>query len=221
MPTYQPGIPTGTVFLDIDYQNIQDNFTVLNDVYSVDHVALTASSKVGYHQSVHLVSQSTTATNPPDNYPPAPPATVANTGQIFSSSVNDGYNTGTALFFLTGGGSVRQLTSNFDPLAAANGYTFLPGGLVMQWGVFTTSNGMAGEQTAIITFATSNRDFAKNCFVVNLTLISQKNAVDGPTSSSSNSLFIVRDSVSKTGFRAKYNGPASAFNGFFWTAIGN
>ena len=129
MPAYQPNIPTGTVFLSLDYKNILNNFQALDDIFTVDHVALDATSRLGYHQSVHLISQST------GSYPPTPPATVANVGQLFSASVNDGYGTGTALYYLSGGGNLRQLTSNFTPQQAVNGYTFLPGGIVMQWGI--------------------------------------------------------------------------------------
>lgn len=214
MPAYQPGIPTGTVFLSIDYKNILNNFTALNDIFQVDHVALDANTRLGFHQSVHLISQSVGV------YPPTPPATVANVGQVFSASVNDGYGTGTALFFLSGGGNLRQLTSNITPVQAQNGYTFLPGGIVMQWGIQALDG--TSSQTGTTLFATANRNFGTACFNVQLTLIS-RGVLPGPptpTNSSNNSLFIVKNSVSTTQFQWKFNGGSNDFDFFFWTAIG-
>ncbi len=77
MPSYQPGIPTGIVPLDEDYKNLQDNFTVLDTVYKKDHVALTDTSlNAGHHTVVHLVANSTAASNPPNNYPITPVVAV-------------------------------------------------------------------------------------------------------------------------------------------------
>lgn len=134
---YQPGVPTGSVPLNQDYLNIQGNFTSLNNQFNEDHVDLTntaPSPHNGYHKSVHLVPASTTTTNPPNNQPVVAPATTAGYGQVFDAEINDGLNTDTALYFLSGGGRLSQLTRNIQPLAAASGYTFLPGGLLFQWG---------------------------------------------------------------------------------------
>jgi hypothetical protein len=50
---YQPGIPTGLVNLDVDYQNIQDNFQQLDTTFAVDHYAYSdPSSSNGFHNKV-------------------------------------------------------------------------------------------------------------------------------------------------------------------------
>lgn len=71
MPTmYQPGIPTGLVNLDVDYQNIQENFQQLDTTYAVDHYAYSdPSSNNGFHNKVTTPEYSTgspptTTTNP-------------------------------------------------------------------------------------------------------------------------------------------------------------
>lgn len=212
---YQPGIPTGTVNLDIDYQNLQTNFTQLNNIFGIDHTPLAVAQNSGYHQSVHLVSQSTVASNPPNNYPPMPPPTVANIGQLFSASINDGYNTGTALFFLTGAGNIRQLTSNFTPQAAQNGYTFLPGGITFQWGYKALPN--SGFIIGAVDFADANINFANNCFSVTTTLLSRP----GGTNSSNNTLSVRSDLTTKQQFTFDFNGNAGSYTGFYWVAIGN
>lgn len=168
MPTYQPNIPTGTVDLDKDYLNLQGNFQQLNIAYGVDHVPFSDTSGTfpsgitGIHQSVHLNPVSTTTTNPPNNQPVVAPATTAGFGQVFSSEINDGINVDTALYFLTGGGRLQQLTRNFAPVAAQNGYTFLPGGFILQWAQFTVATGSGTRN-----FATAgNIAFPNNCFIV-------------------------------------------------------
>lgn len=136
MSTYQPNIPTGNVELDIDYLNIQGNFQQLDTTFGVDHVTYSnVTPQNGYHTSIHLNPISTVATNPPNNQPVVPPATVAGIGQLFSSQINDGNTVDTALYFLTGNGLLSQLTANIQPLSAQNGYTYLPGGIIMQWGI--------------------------------------------------------------------------------------
>lgn len=135
--TFQPGIPTGSVPLNQDYLNIQGNFTQLNTQFQVDHVPLTSTSgnpPNGYHEAIHLVPPSTTASNPPNNYPPNGVTTTGGFGQIFAPQLNDGINSDESLYFLSGGGRLTQLTRNFTPITTTNGATFLPGGLILQWG---------------------------------------------------------------------------------------
>lgn len=214
--SYQPGIPTGSVPLNQDYLNLRRNFTALNNIFSQDHTPLPSNSNIGYHQSVHLVSQSTTTSNPPNNFPPVTPTVVTNVGQLFSASVNDGYNTGTALFYLTGAGNLKQLTSNFTPKVSRNGYTFLPGGITYQWGIVPIPQN-ASKQVIAVLFATSNRDFANNCFNIQTSLITRMSG----SSSSNNTIAVQGGTVSKTGFTAIFNGEEGTYRFFAWTAIGN
>lgn len=207
---YQPNIPTGTVNLDIDYQNLQSNFTQLNNIFGIDHTPFNIASQSGFHKSIHMIPQSS------GSYPPIPPATVAGVGQLFTALVNDGYNNSQALFYLTGGGNLRQLTSNFSPTATANGSTFMAGGITMQWGFVAMAN--TPRVSGDVVFATNNRSFAHNCFCVQLTLISITAA---GTNSSNNSLFIRNTTVSNLGFSWKCNNEGNDFSGFYWLAIGN
>lgn len=143
---YQPGIPTGSVPLNQDYLNIQGNFTSLNTQFNVDHVPLTDTSGTppnGYHTFVHLVPFSTTVTNPPNNQPVVAPAATVGYGQVFGATINDGINTDSALYYLSSGNRLTQLTRNIQPVTTANGYTSLPGGLILQWGTDTKSTGQS------------------------------------------------------------------------------
>lgn len=217
--SYQPGIPTGTVPLNQDYLNIQGNFTSINNQFLVDHVPLTSSGispdqPKGYHMAIHLVPVSTKASNPPDNYPnTSVPAATPGYGQLLGAQTYDGNGTDQTLFFLTGANKLLQLTSNILPVKSANGYTFLPGGLLVQWGRITGKSGSWPTNDQVLTFATENVAFAFNCFAVWTTFI-------GPTSSSTGDITI--NSVSATNFHWQFSGSSSSsFGGFYWLAIGN
>jgi hypothetical protein len=212
--TYQPGIPTGSVPLNQDYLNLQANFTQINSQFQVDHVPLTSTSGSppnGYHTVVHLVPFSTTASNPPNNQPVVSPTTTGGIGQLFSSQINDGINNDEAFYFQTGGGRILQMTRNFSPKNATNGYTFLPGGLIMQWGIVAGSS----SATITVTFATSNIAFPTACYNVSVTAVR-------PASSpgSDFATVVVNGSVSKTGFQIGNIG-GHTINNWYWTAIGN
>lgn len=215
MSTYQPNIPTGTVDLDQDYLNIQGNFQQLDTSFGVNHIPFsvnTTDNPAGYHTEVNFIPFSTTATNPPDNNPPVVPAATAGFGQLFSSELNDGFNTDTALFFLTGGNRLQQLTSNVVPSASTNGYTYFAGGILLQWGRKTVATG-----TGTVTFATNNIAFPNNCWNV----IAVPFYTGSATTSASQAVYIKQDTLSNTKFDYDLIASSSSIKGFFWIAIGN
>lgn len=188
---YQPGIPTGSVPLNQDYLNIQGNFSSLNTQFNVDHVPLTDTSGTppnGYHTFVHLVPFSTTTTNPPNNQPVVAPAATVGYGQLFGAKINDGINTDQALYYLSGGNRLTQLTRNIQPLTAANGYSFLPGGMLIQWGVSTANvlhnflQAFKAATTPVMTLGVSNGASISTI----LTLNNTSYQVNGPAGSSFN-----------------------------------
>lgn len=190
MGTYQPGIPTGRIPLLTDYANVQNNFQQLDTQYGIDHVPFSNTSGTpptginGYHQSIHFNPQSTTATNPPTNYPATIPTVSAGFGQLYSVQENDGINTDTALYWLTGGGRLAALTRNFQPVAAQNGYTYLPGGLILQWARF-----QAATNSGTLAFNVAGISFPANCFLVIL-------QGDDGTTANSNLLVTARSNLS-------------------------
>lgn len=195
MPTYQPGIPTGLVDLDVDYQNLQDNFQQLNIAYGVDHVPFSDTSGVppggisGMHTIIHLQSN-------------AAPSAVATVGQLFNTNQNDNINTDTVLWFLTGGGRLLQLTRNFVPTLNTNGATFLPGGIILQWG----TQALPGTGTT-------------NFLVRNTAVYNVQTTLIGD-SSSSNIVSVIATTAGNPGkFTWNFTG-SSSYTSFFWMAIG-
>lgn len=160
MPVYQPGIPTGLLNLDVDYQNLKDNFTALNDIFSVDHLPFAnVSAQVGYHKAMHLVPVSTTTTNAPNNQPVVTPTATPGYGQAWSAQINDGYGLDEAMYWISGGGRVFQMTSNIQPSTKKStssggmdpytgGLSCIPGGtnggFMVQFGVGKIDTASAG-----------------------------------------------------------------------------
>lgn len=176
---YQPNIPTGTVPLNQDYANVQGNFSSLNTQWLVDHVPLTDTSGTppnGYHTFVHLVPFS--VPNPPgnpNNQPVVAPAATVGYGQLFGATINDGINTDTALYYLSGGGRLSQLTRNIQPLSAGPGYSYLPGGILIQWG--ETNNGGNFPITFNTLFSVTATPVAAVNFLNSIPVISSRNNV--------------------------------------------
>ncbi len=208
MSVYQPGIPTGTVNLDVDYLNIQNNFQQLDTSFGVDHVPFSnQTAQNGYHTSIHFNPVSTTVTNPPNNQPPVTPATTPGFGQLFSAQINDGLNLDEALYFKSGGGRVTQLTRNIEPLISGTGYTSLPGGLIMQWGTTPVS----GAGTVNVAFPIA---FPTAVYNIQLTRTRISNS-PGATYS----YWISNNAgLSNSGFRIINNDGHSW--GYYWMAIG-
>jgi hypothetical protein len=205
--TYQPGVPTGSVPLNQDYLNLQTNFTQINTQFEVDHVPLTSTSGSppnGYHEAIHLVPVSTPTSNPPNNQPINGYTATTGYGQLFDATINDGINTDQALFFLTGGNRLMQLTRNFVPVAAASGYTFLPGGLILQW---ATPSGLVKGSNPL----TFPLEFPNACYNIQLTPI-RIATTDIET------LYVITGSVTKIGFTL--NNTSTSIPTAFYMAIG-
>lgn len=207
MPVYQPNIPTGTVDLDQDYQNIQANFDQLNIAYGVDHVPFSDTSGVppggitGMHTILHLQSKAT-------------PAAIAAVGQLFNAVVNDGHDTNTILYFKTGitvgnpAGNLLQLTSNIQPVLGTNGVTFLPGGLILQWGKISSIS------SGLVTFNSAPNIAFTNCYSIWTQPFYTGTAPNGAATVS------VKQNTNVS-FNWVFNTNSSNYNGFYWIALGN
>lgn len=214
MTTYQPLIPTGTVNLDVDYKNLQNNFQALDTIYGLDHVAYSNTTvNKGLHTVIHLVDNSTTATNPPNNFPIIPPAPIADTGEIFATQTNDGINTDDVLWWQTSAGRLTQMTRNFQPTVATNGATYLPGGLILNWGSATILK--SGLNTPPIVFTQPYGSAAK---VYSITIGCINN--DGTNNPSANNVYIKIGTVTSSQFTISNSSSGSILN-IYWMAIGS
>lgn len=198
MSIYNPGIPTGTVNLDQDYKNIQNNFSQANTSFGVDHVPFAVSENNGFHTNIHQVPLS------------APPTPRAGINQLFTQVVDGD----TQLFSLSAGGGLSQLTGNKN---ANRGWQFI-GGVLLQWGLTTFTPTTTNSLIGVVFTASGGIAFPNAIYSIQLTQISQNNPA---TSSSNNSLFVVTGTQLKTGFVAQQNAGIGDFNKFYWVAIGS
>lgn len=216
MPVYQPTIPTGTVNLDVDYQNIQNNFSQLNIAYGGDHVPYTDTSglppmgQTGMHTAIHLVPVSTVASNGPNNQPINGYTATSGFGQVLSAQINDGINIDEALYFLTGGNRLQQLTRNFVPVTNTNGATFLPGGLILNWGTATVN--LKGTPTNI----SFTQAFSSSGNVFSITIGCINNSGNSP---SENNVYVKTGTVTASQFTVT-NSSSGTVTQIYWMAIG-
>ena len=199
IPTFNSGYPQDGSSLGQSKRQIRDNIDGTYQTLAIDHIdnnGNPGAKPAGYHKVIHMVPQGSN------------PAAIAGYGQLFSKTVTSVISD-TALFWETGTGIVSQLTMNILPKAAANGYTYLPGGILLQWGIVA---GSSASSTTVL-FATSNIDFPTACF--NVTVIPVRSA-----SSPGNDFATVIVTKSATGFTFGNIGGHTMTN-WLWTAIGN
>jgi hypothetical protein len=136
------------------------------------------------------------------------PTPVAGIGQIYDKTITS-VTSDTALFFETGNGIVTQMTMNFSPVATDSGRTFLPGGILVQWGgVF---GALASGNTADVTFPLA---FPNACFRVFTSL--------GYSANPGNSGTVATKDISTTKFTWRFISASDLkYNLISWLAIGN
>ncbi len=206
IPTFTSGYPPDGSSLGETKATIRDNLDGTFQVFSVDHQDQNEPS-AGSHTKVSLrnTTGTTTPTLPPNIFgggfetlysQPAGSAPLGPLGEIFYSRA---------------GGAGIQITGPGTPVKAANGYTFMGGGVLIQWGIVAGSS----SSSIPVLFATLNTNFPNNCFVVQVIPI---RAATSPGSDFSTA--IVTGSVSTLGFTiANIGGHTQA--GWYWIAIGN
>jgi hypothetical protein len=200
MTAYTSNTPNSGDIIANTQPLILANFQYLQTSGSVDHnfTANTSTSQDGYHKVVHFVNQG------------ADPSAIAGTGQLYTKTISGDQ----VLFYESGGGLVSQLTAkNFGGTLGANpnGWTYFPGGLVLNYGRVTGFSG-SWPSSGTVNFSSPNVTFGTAPFNVLTSFL-------GPTSSSSGDITITATTTSN--FTWAFTGSSSAsFNGFYWWALG-
>lgn len=220
MPIYNPLKPQPDDQLDVSQSDLQGNFQQANIVMDIDHIPFdNVTSSQGYHKVIHQTAFSTVTTDPPNNYPASPPPTIGLIGQLYTAQTNDGVNVDETLYYLTGAGRNLQLTMNFSPNGSYQGYTFLPGGLIFQWGFINrTSTGSDVNIPFNIPFPSAVIAMWGSGYFYNAvpndgaTVQFKTNHVSPPSAP---------PNTSKTTFNYYFNTNSGSYTGFQWFAIGN
>lgn len=181
MATYTPNIPQPSDIPAVSQGQILQNFQSIDDGtngFALNHVSLTNATvgQRGKHNMMQMPEQTIV------------PITAVNEGALYTK--DDG--TRTSLYWRQENNGTEIKITGLDPLSATPGYTFLPGGLLIQWGTVTAFNS-GGTVTWPIAFTTffsatlSRREDAGN----NRGFV-QFDAVSGP--SNTGAVVRVRDS---------------------------
>ncbi len=153
--SYNPNIPLPTDKLSTSQGDIKDNFGQLNTIFGVDHFEFDAID-AGKHQHVNMPAKSGGT----------PPTTASGEGALYTvqtGSNTDQYYTrdadATNIYQMTRitndgteyGRFATNLNYQVGPPDLTGGWTFLPGGMMLQYGkAITTSAG--GPPNLTVTF---------------------------------------------------------------------
>lgn len=196
--TYYTNIPAENNKPSLDQPSMQTNTNSIDGIIDIDHVGFQQALG-GYHTVVHLTNQGTS--------PTGIPTPVSAIGELFTlqSPALGTFPQDQTMWWQSGTGNPVQMTMNFTPVLNNNsGYTFLPGGMILQYGFQAFSNTGSGS-TVTYTFP-----FPTNIFGVLI------NINDATAGSSDN--IQVNGPNNRTSFTAKTN--ASGPRNCFWVALG-
>jgi hypothetical protein len=139
---YTDSVPNSTDTISGTQPTILDNFTSLDQQFAVNHVALTSASNNGKHNFCSFPVQA------------ADPATTTTECAFYSKALP---STKPALFMRqNNSGSVFQMSGKTPTYTAGppvQGSTFLPGGLLLQYGWIQVASGATKTITFPYTFS--------------------------------------------------------------------
>lgn len=204
--SYFPAIPAATDDPSVSQSAIQTNFGTLNTAFALNHVALGSGASQGKHNFTEMPVQTLN------------PETISGEGTLFTKTVSDHSVNGSQLFYMPDAnstmtpGDVYQMTrtihanySTFANQTGSNfsGWTFLPGGLLMQWGTFTGASGSS------VSFPVT---FSSAVFSIQMTVFQN----------TTNRHFAYARSVGLASFTTTQldSGGSAESNTFSWLAIG-
>lgn len=164
--TFLTLIPQPGDYLAQSQKDLLANNGQLNAVEGVNHVSfdntipnLSQAVDRGKHHMVEVINRSTAGTGPFVPLDPAGSATELTfyaKDRVYAAPIGI---TETTLYLKKANGNLFQM-SGLDPVAAQIGQSFLPGGIILKWGLATVDIG------GVITFA---QRFPSNCFSVTCT----------------------------------------------------
>lgn len=197
--TFNPTIPKATDLLANSQVDLLANNVALNSIFSRNHVALNVATNSGKHPFVEMPNLSAI---------PSPPGGLTNgEGTIYTKASG-----GSQLFYVPGTtGNEYQLTNtnsgNFATFGGAtNGWTFLPGGLVMNYGNISESN----SSTRNVSYS---RNFSSAVYQIVVTPYRESSSPGG-----SFGFWVINSSFGLSGFQIKNDGGHTF--GYMWIAIG-
>lgn len=212
---YNVNIPFATNDPSVDQPDMLENTNTINTFVEQDHLGFNDqfngnANSGGWHTDIHLINQGTGFV----------PTRITEVGQLFSKLVTMNGITSMALFFQSDTGvgasnSLTQITAPKNTVASSSGYTFLPGGIILNWGSVT---GIAPVQHA---FGSENFFFPypNNVFQILVTPISISQSVT--TQATISVCSSPATTLTAFGWNYVKGSPGTDYRAFSWIAIGN
>lgn len=195
--TYTANIPASSHNPSVDQPDMQINTNSTDAIIAVDHYSFNENLG-GYHKQVNLVNSVVN------------PGTPAGVGSVLFSKTDDWYFQNP----LTGVNAIQMTNAAYFPISAINGgRTFLPGGMIMQWGFVVAGGTFSNFDTGAVVFPV-----AFPTIVINV-LTTPGYGGAQPTSSSG-MVVSIKNPVPNSGFTWAVNTGSSAYNTFYWQALG-
>ncbi len=192
---YTRGVPNPPNLPSADVNNMQTNTNSTDSILDVDHFSFGSTASIdGRHRQVSLANE-------------AAPGVPGNIGGVLFA--NNPAPTNISWPFWQNGvapANVVQLISGI-PSVAVSGYTFLAGGVILQWGTVTP---VVNQTLTPVNFPLT---FPNNCFVVTVT--------ESRTASPNNIDQIYVNAKATNSFSYYATTGGTGFASFDWIAIGN
>lgn len=210
---YNLNIPFATNSPSSDQPLMEANTNAVNTLISQDHYSFNTATIGGLHKQLSLPTLGAE--------PTAPANTGATIGSVYTNTVTRSAVNSIELFYVSGGtGHPYQLTQAIDASYALNatntnytapgttlgGWTFLPGGMILQYGIITPTH-LPGTTTVKFPVA-----FSANPYSIQITA-----TVSSATGDQTAAVFA--GSVSATQFLASTSSSGTVQQ-FYWMAIG-
>lgn len=206
--SYTQNIPISGDSLGGTRDRIRTNFQVIDTTLAVNHVAFGGAAGQGKHKFLQMPEQASA------------PTTAVNEGGFYTKEGTSPAETN--LFFRAedsggGGGYEYQLTHVDNSLTASfstdagtdsSGWTFLPGGLLLQYGIRTMA--AKGTETTI----TYPKPFATAVYSITIGNITAEGNSPGE-----NNQFVKEGTVGLTTFQM-VNSSSSSARKVYWMAVG-
>lgn len=192
---YTDNIPQSGQTLGQTQANINTNFSIIRTVQKVNHEDFDNANE-GKHKFLQMPEQGagpTTAVNEAGFY--SKPGTNPVETNLFFRAENSGFE-----YQLT-----KAVSASTASFGTSTGWTFLPGGLLLQWGVANIPSGTGG--TVVFPVAYTNPAYS-----VQLTM-------DRSSTSSANYGLFLNGTPTNTGFAT--NSGLAGSHDVFWMAIGS
>jgi hypothetical protein len=208
---YNLNLPNGPDNPSNDQPGMQTNTKAVNDLLAVDHIEFNLSNG-GFHKQVHMPVLNSR------------PIGIANEGTVYTkTAATTPSNNESTLFYnpdntLNEYQLTRTITTQFSkfatntnyitPITTNGGWTFLPGGMLLQWGNINPTHN-PGTTTVNFPIAFTNVPYS---IQITATVISSGSSNDQTAA-------IVSGSTTTTNFLASTSSSGNVI-GFYWMAIG-